>query len=304
MNGFIGFNRISESIRKDLESYLESIGLLCRVFGRGKSQPSLTRKINSSPGKYQPAGKLIQDSVGLRVVLYFPEDIDIVQSTLKSKYELDETSSTIDKPKNSVFSVTRYNLIFKVPDIHLRDMRSSIQNLPIDTTFEVQIRTILSEGWHEVEHDLRYKRKEDWQDHDDLSRGLNGVVATLETAEWSMRKIFDDLAHRHYKNRQWAAMLHTAVKMRISPEISPEICHIFDNDTLLAKEMYRINRPKIFKNLNKISPRIPLTLDNIVYLWNYIEIRNPKITDLTPRILSEVFSECIPPESLVYFGRS
>lgn len=289
MNGFTGFNRVSESLRKELEVYLESIGLLCRVFGRGKSLHSLNRKISKEPGKYDNNGKLIQDAVGLRVVLYFPEDIDIVQSTLKAKYSFDKVSSTIDTPQTSVFAVTRHNLIFRIPDEHVRDMRSSIQSQPIDTTFEVQIRTILSEGWHEVEHDLRYKRKEDWESHDDLSRGLNGVVATLETAEWSMRKIFDDLAHRHYKNHQWAAMLHTAIRMRVNPEISPEICTAFDNDILLAKEMHRINRPRIFKSLASLAPKIPLTLDNIVYLWNHIETKHPSITRITPEILTETF---------------
>ncbi|MBK7959276.1 MAG: hypothetical protein IPK03_14995 [Bacteroidetes bacterium] len=32
-----------------------------------------------------------------------------------------------------------------------------VNNSLVDSTFEVQLRTILSEGWHEIDHDLRYK---------------------------------------------------------------------------------------------------------------------------------------------------
>nr|WP_255419996.1 MULTISPECIES: hypothetical protein [Parabacteroides] len=27
----------------------------------------------------------------------------------------------------------------------------------IDSTFKIQVRTTLSEGWHEIEHNMRYK---------------------------------------------------------------------------------------------------------------------------------------------------
>jgi ppGpp synthetase/RelA/SpoT-type nucleotidyltranferase len=184
--------RVADSIRKEIEAELVAIGLLCRVFGRGKSKSSLHAKLGAEPGKYHLGGKLVQDAIGIRVVLYFQEDVQIADAILRRKYQCDDASSTIDKPVDNVFSVSRYNLVFRLPEDYFRDVSEPSMASPIDRAFEVQIRTILSEGWHEVEHDLRYKRKADWAECDDLSRGLNGVLATLETAEWSMRKIFDD----------------------------------------------------------------------------------------------------------------
>ncbi|MCO4883527.1 hypothetical protein, partial [Paraburkholderia caribensis] len=105
----------------------------------------------------------------------------------------DEKSSTIDLPSDSTFSVVRYNLIFRVSEDEEHSYGRLFNGQPIDTTFEVQIRTMLSEGWHEVEHDLRYKCKSHWDQQQDLSRTLNGVIATLETAEWSMTRVFDEL---------------------------------------------------------------------------------------------------------------
>ncbi len=89
------------------------------------------------------------------------------------------------------FSAVRYNIIYELP----LELLNGERNFPgashlIDSTFELQIRSILSEGWHEVEHDLRYKAKQDWIGNDVESRKLNGIYATLETSEWTMIKNF------------------------------------------------------------------------------------------------------------------
>ncbi len=113
---------------------------------------------------------------------------------------------------------------------------------PLDITFEVQLRSVLSEGWHEVEHDLRYKNKDHWQDHDDLSRALNGVVATLQTSEWCMGKIFDELSYRHYKNKNWAGMVSSLLKIRMKGSISKELIKALNDDSNIAKQILKVDR--------------------------------------------------------------
>lgn len=281
------FMRVADIIRKEIEQELISIGLLCRVFGRGKSEASLRSKLDSNPGKYTPKGKLVQDSIGIRVVLYFQEDIKIVDKVLRMKYQCDDAASTIDVPVDTIFSVSRYNLIFRLPTDYFRDISEPTENLPIDRTFELQIRTVLSEGWHEVEHDLRYKRKDDWIGSDDLSRGLNGVLATLETAEWSMRKIFDDLAYKHYKAKNWDGLVHSVLRMRISAPLGADVSDFLGKNTDAARRLVRINRNEIFHTLSKLAPRIPLTADNLLFVWNRISLKSDDLSQLTPRIISE-----------------
>jgi len=281
------FMRVADLLRKEIEHELLSIGVLCRVFGRGKSESSLKAKLKANPDKYKPNGKLIQDSIGIRVALYFQEDIKIVDKVIRRKFQCDENSSTIDIPKDTVFSVSRYNLIFKLPTEHYRDIGEPTECTPIDRTFELQIRTVLSEGWHEVEHDLRYKRKSDWQDADELSRGLNGVLATLETAEWSMRKIFDDLAYKHYKNKNWDGLIHSVLRMRISASLSKATCNYLESNPDVARRLVRINRDAIFNALSRLAPRIPLTADNIIFVWNRISLKDRNLTDITPKIIIE-----------------
>ena len=284
------FRHSAENIRRDVEAILDRIGVLCRVFGRGKEESSLKKKFEREPGKYTQLGKLVQDAIGIRVVLYFAEDVDIVSKLLQREFLMDEKSSTVDLPNTDQFAVTRHNLIFKVPDLHIDDVRRSIGTAPIDHTFEVQLRSILSEGWHEVEHDLRYKSKKNWEEQKDLGRALNGIIATIETAEWSMRKIFDDLAYRNYKCGKWPEMMHNKVRMRTTPELSAEICAIFDEDIEIAKRIFRINRTQIIFLLNAVRPTLPISLDNLVFIWNFLGPKEEKITGITPSFILETLS--------------
>lgn len=293
MSAGSAYIRVADSIRKKIEAELVEIGLLCRVFGRGKSESSLRAKLNAEPGKYHVGGKLIQDSIGIRVVLYFHEDVQIADAVLRRKCQCDDASSMIDKPVDNVFSVSRYNLVFRLPEDYFRDVAEPSETSPIDRTFEVQIRTILSEGWHEVEHDLRYKRKADWAECDDLSRGLNGVLATLETAEWSMRKIFDDLAYKHYKAKRWDALVHSVLRMRLTMPLSSDICVILQSNEGAARRLVRMNRSQVLEALARLAPRIPLTADNVLYVWNRIELGNEALAKLTPQFIVEIMDQSL-----------
>jgi ppGpp synthetase/RelA/SpoT-type nucleotidyltranferase len=281
------YSHIAEEIRRDIEEMLSGVGLLFRVFARGKNAISLNKKIEKEPGKYSRGGKLIQDAIGVRVALYFPDDISIVKSILETKFQLNDSASTIDTPGSNQFSVTRYNLVFHLPSESAENFRRINKNAPLDATFEVQLRSILSEGWHEVEHDLRYKAKDDWNGHDDLSRVLNGIVAILETSEWSMSKLFDELAHRHYKAKNWNGMLPSLLRMRLRGSISQEITDTLNSNAVVAKDLSRIDRAKLLKCLSRTKPKIPVTSDNVILLWNAAGPRYECLNLITPLIVRE-----------------
>lgn len=281
------FKHVAEDIRRNIESVLISAGVLSRVFGRGKSDDSLLNKVIKGGKKYDVDGKKIQDAVGIRVVLYFSDDIEIVREVLCKKFCYRAEDSVIDKPNGDAFSVTRFNLIFDCPDEFKFSFNRVFKNEPIDSTFEVQIRSVLSEGWHEVEHDLRYKQKHYWNDSDDLSRALNGIVATLETSEWGMRKIFDDLAYRHYKGRNWPAMMLLKLRMRLNGSMDNRIIDLLNSDLELAKGLLRIERSTIIMEFALSVPKPVLTIDNAIFIWNRNVLKNSKISEITPTLLKD-----------------
>lgn len=289
------FSHFAEEVRREIDELLSGVGILFRVFARGKDNESLSKKLAKEPGKYHSSGKLIQDAIGVRIALYFPDDISIVKSILESRFPIQAGSSTIDRPDSDQFSVTRYNLIFSLSD-EMADSFSRIsKGRPLDTTFEVQLRSILSEGWHEVEHDLRYKSKEHWSGHSDLSRVLNGIVATLETSEWNMARIFEELAYRHYKSQNWQGMLPSLLRMRLRGSLSADLLTALTENTEAAKDLLRIDRARFISLLSRARPKIPITADNVVLFWNLVGPRHECLEGITPLVLKEAALGALPP---------
>lgn len=274
--------RIANDLRIRIENELNRIGLLFRAFSRAKQKNSINRKYENKPGKYTANGKKIQDIYGIRIALYFPDDNELAQSAIKNIFEFDPTSSTIDAHESYIFSATRCNLIFKLPKDLANESGLLAELDYIDATFEVQLRTVLSEGWHEVDHDLRYKCKEDWIDHNDLNRALNGIYASLEIADWSMMKLFEELAYRHYKAKEWSQMVRTKFRIRAGTTLRSELIEILNNDLDLGKELYRLNRNIFLKWVLQSKIDLPVTLDNIIFMCNHFKLSSRNITDITP----------------------
>ena len=160
----------------------------------------------------------------------------------------------------------------------------------IDAVFELQLRTVFSEGWHEVEHDFRYKCSNDWLLYPDLSRTFNGILASLETHEWSTIQMFERLSYSHYKSGDISAMLRTKLRIRFTDfKLSKELQNIIESEEGVLKELFKLDRNNVvmFLLVNRIG--IPSNLENIVYLINYFFIKNDAISAITPDELTSDF---------------
>ena len=245
---------IEDQIKTIIETPLKKAGFYYRLFCRVKSDASIQAKLKSKVGKYSISGEKMQDFVGVRVVFYFPEDVRIFYEYLnglsctdhenESNWEkeikdasdiimsLDDTTvPDIKKIKaiapfsDKLFMPQRLNLILRMEGDLIQQTRDILDASTlydgklIDTTYEVQLRTVFSEGWHEVEHDIRYKtRNQDWWSKcENESRLLNGIYASLESSEHSMSRIVSDIAKVCYDTKEWDAMIRNHFKLRFSP---------------------------------------------------------------------------------------
>lgn len=290
MNNF----SFSESLRLDVEALisakLNSLGIMFRLFSRNKDTQSLSKKLENP--KYGVTHKL-QDALGVRIALYFNDDVELVHDILNEIFKEREKDHSIDVMKAAEFSAVRYNIIYELPPNLLEKEYSYIKvSDKIDSTFELQIRSILSEGWHEVEHDLRYKAKYDWEGNDIESRKLNGIYATLETSEWTMIKIFDELAYKHYKNKNWNGMLRQKLRLRLSSqELHSDIVDFLDDNVNVAKDIYRISRKDLLNKMSEKGFSLPLNLNTLVYFCNLFFTKDKILSDLTPSIFTEEFTD-------------
>jgi len=280
---------VMKEITASISSKLSDVGIMFRLFSRAKSQESLKRKLDSDPdyGK----GKKLQDLIGVRVVLYFTDDIDTVREIISSSFEERSKDVSIDENRLDEFKATRYNIVYSLDQKYTNNLNLKDESARIDNTFELQIRTIFSEGWHEVEHDLRYKCKSDWQGFDNQSRRLNGVYATLETSEWTMIKIFDELAYSHYRNREWCAMFRQKFRLRFVDEtLDDNLLEIFE-DKELVKRFFRLDRSKLIKDMSKMGFYYPMKLQNLIYFANIHKIKDERVTALIPAMMLEEMSD-------------
>lgn len=291
-----GLDRLANNICDDIENELSRIGVLCRIFGRAKTENSIKLKFSNKDYANSKEGKLMQDLIGVRIVVYFKDDLPLVQKALKSKFTF--VDETIDKATETIFEPNRINLIFRMKESYSEEIEQvAVKKYKyIDTTYEVQLRTILSEGWHEIEHDLRYKCKVDWEEYSDLSRTLNGIYASLETSDWSILSLFDQLAYQHYKSNNLTAMIRTKFRIRLSSEVLDKTLEkiILEKGSTLKKDIYKIDRIDLLNRIFDDGIKFPLTFSNLIYILNGYYLQNQEILAITPSYIlnkKEIFGE-------------
>jgi len=279
---------ITSDLQRQIISLMDASAMFYRIFVRRKSKESTEYKIRKKG--YNESRKM-QDLFGVRIVLYFKDDIPICRKLLEN--ELDVIDVTEDIEKETEFAPTRLNYVCRLPSQIRNQILSSFwETNPIDDTFEIQIRTIFSEGWHEVEHDLRYKCKEDWENENEMSRALNGIFATLETCNWSILSLFDKLAYKNYQSQKWEAMLRNKLRIRMKGDkLNESIRKVFEKDKNVLKRFLRIDREELlFQLASKRICNIPKTIDNIVYIANILFVQNKEIDAITPDIIKNKIS--------------
>ena len=267
---------IEHQIETDIASKLNRCGMMFRMFGRAKTKHSLAHKMEIKGDKYRSGASKIQDIIGVRIIVYFTDDVEVVKTLFENR-NANVVDMSIDRPDSNTFCPQRLNLVCSVPDYLVDNFRKALvdnygDNADyIDNTFEVQIRTIFSEGWHEVEHDLRYKCKEDWVGYDKQSRTLNGVIATLENAEFSMLSLFKDMALSNYNQGNYSAMLRNHLRIRLTGNgLSPEIIEYLQNNPEVAKAVYEADRGVVMTSLLYHKHKLKLHYDNVLFLMNHI----------------------------------
>lgn len=292
-------SRLIKNLVQLIEKDLDASGMFHRIYSRAKSPKSLKKKINKVDDdgnvKYDGSTKFIRDLIGIRINLYFVDDQRILLKYLKEKFKALFLEEAVDIHTDTEFKPARVNMIFRLPQEFQQEFRTIVGNPSVDATFELQLRTVFSEGWHEVEHDFRYKCPNDWTNHNALSRTFNGMLAALETHEWGMIKMFEELSYSHYKSANYSAMIRMHLRIRTEDHLLSEGLseRIGQEGVGFIKEFFKLDRAMLIDFLLNQSLAFPFTVDNLLYLSNYFFINNKKILDHTPGVLKSEFKQAI-----------
>lgn len=297
-----GLQIIQRHITKRVEEELHRSGLMFRLFSRIKDNNSIHEKMTRKG--YRENNRMMQDLIGIRVTTYFSDDVVLLFDHFSNFFE--HVESVYDAPKTNEFNPIRRNLVCRMGDeaaetfADLRKLNPDIFN-HIDSTFEIQFRTTLSEGWHEVEHIMRYKCSNDWKELEDESRMFNGIYATLETNDYTLKSMFDDIAYLHYKNQRWEAMLRAKFRLKFKlGHLGPELNQILNERPDIARELFKLNRIEIVSALVNSRIKLPISFNNIVYLCNHIYLKQRVIESLAPKIINEDLHHFFPSDQLSF----
>ena len=279
---------------------LNNAGIYFNSTSRIKSESSLLHKLETGKYSMQEGGRKIQDIIGIRINLFYLEDMDICEKILEETFLLDDWSKT--KNEENKFEAQKCNGVFRIPSKYLRNIPASVWNKPFDQTFEVQLRTVLFEGWHEIEHEMRYKYKlgsdsketDLWTGHEDLSRVMNSIIANLELCDWSIMQIFNSIHDSQYKEKNWENAIRSKYRLRITQDpLKPELREYLDNNPDIVAQFHTVSKRELVEILLNKKYHKELTPDRVIYLINKEIVHNEYISRLLDK---EQFVPAVRPE--------
>ena len=266
-------------LKRIISDRLEQCGLYFRVYSRIKTASSMAHKFELK--EYGEGKKKIQDLVGVRVNLYFDDDVDICRKIMEHTFEALEWSTS--ERGEAEFKPTKLNGVFRLPEYLKNEISADTWEMYIDDTFEIQIKTMFFEGWHEIEHDMRYKGEELWSHFPGFSRYLNSILATLELCDKSMVTLFEDLGHALYKSGRWSDMIKSHFRLKLGDaSLYPEVEELLDKDLEqvdnLAKKIYKTSKWTLVEQLIKRGRKIPINVNTIIALLNDSQFHDSRLT--------------------------
>lgn len=175
---FSGYTEALESLFPQL---LEQAQIsYVQVDGRTKDVPNFVNKLQRKGEKYEdPLGE-VTDLSGIRIVLYYLDDVERVGRMIEDQFEVDSTNSG-DKaasmdPDRFGYLSTHYVVRPSATRSPLPEWREFA-----DLWAEIQVRTVLQHAWGAISRKLAYASVREAPR--DLQRNLNRLSALLELAD-------------------------------------------------------------------------------------------------------------------------
>jgi putative GTP pyrophosphokinase len=160
------------------------------VSHRVKTPTSVQRKLNAKGSDREYLDEM-HDLLGLRVITFFPDEVDRVAEVIKAQFEIDPVNSV---DKRTVLDPDRFGYLSLHYVASLDGTRSGLaENAKFrGRKFEIQIRSILQHAWAEIEHDLGYHSP--GAIPDTVRRRFSRLAGLLEVADAEFERLRDDVA--------------------------------------------------------------------------------------------------------------
>lgn len=180
------FERMKEVILEQIRRRLEENHIVVAgLEGRVKKKASLTGKLELKGGKYKSLDD-ITDIVGVRVITYYSDEVDIISGLVEQMFDIDWENS-VDKRKMleiDRFGYMSLHYICRIPETMYKDPDMPLLN---QIRFELQMRSTLQHVWANMYHDTGYKS--DIEIPLEYQRGMSRLAGILELADEQFSRI-------------------------------------------------------------------------------------------------------------------
>jgi len=186
-SSFDAYRRAAKHVEERVREALEGRALgIHSISVRAKDPDSLAEKVHQKG--YKDSNE-VTDLIGVRVITLTEATVESVASRLSSMFRIDAGRSA-DKTAELGDRAVGY----RSKHLILSPMRGGLGEVAeiLKGTFvEVQVRSILSHAWAELEHSLRYKFGSALRE--DLSRRFTLVAGTLELVDREFSSIEEEI---------------------------------------------------------------------------------------------------------------
>ena len=185
------YEKMKEIIVPRLLTLVKSNGLMVdAVEARVKKEKSLAGKLTLKGHKYASLDD-ITDILGVRVILFYADDVDKVASYVGKVFDVDWDNS-VDKRKMhelDSFGYLSLHYVCRIPKEMYEDAAHPELN---EIRFEIQMRSALQHVWASMEHDTGYKS--DIECPREYLRMLSRLAGMLEMADDEFVRIKNGIA--------------------------------------------------------------------------------------------------------------
>ena len=122
---------VEQDLRRIVSDRLEQCGLYYRCFSRTKTSQSMARKFEL---KDLSEEHKLQDLIGVRINLYFDDDVDICRNIMARTFDVIEWSTS--KRSEDEFKPAKLNGVFRLPGYLKSEISPQTWDMCIDDTFE------------------------------------------------------------------------------------------------------------------------------------------------------------------------
>ncbi len=246
-----------------IKTLLEQNGIKYHLIeSRTKSKESVIEKLERK--NIDDPQNDLTDLTGIRIILFYEEDIKKVKDIIESNFKIDieNSENKIDNFKNSEFGYTSTHCIISVDHENIKNI---VLEPYLKLKAEIQIRTILQHAWANVSHELFYKNSDAPKD---IQRKLFRLAGLFELADEQFQIIKSE-----------SQSIYNQYKSELSTSTTEDV--LLDSLSLKAEfdstdsQLINLVNPNFSIGFNLADKKYyDSEIDSILYICNIINITN------------------------------